>query len=125
MQRKIELIKNFDLFKKDFLPAAKDLYHICTKSDPVAPHGTDRNTRPKPSGGFFVKMSLPVKVSKVELDISARQYGVLWTPMSSFYIDDIGSNEIRLSCSYLKPAEIDEGIRRLASFLQDPCVNRS
>lgn len=78
-----------------------------------------------PKGGFFVRMRLPVNVDEKLLHISAEKYGVLWTPMSHFYINNTTSNELRLSCSYLTDDEIEEGVRRLALFLQDCCVNNS
>lgn len=78
------------------------------------PRGVSWN---RPSGGFFVRMTLPVRADARLLDISASKFGVLWTPMSQFYLDGSGTNEIRLSCSYLTLAEIDEGGRRVAEFL--------
>lgn len=75
-----------------------------------------------PRGGFFVLMRLPVRVDEALVRLSAAQYGVLWTPMANFYLDDSGSDQLRLACSYLTPEQIDEGVRRLALFLQDAQV---
>jgi (S)-3,5-dihydroxyphenylglycine transaminase len=72
-----------------------------------------------PAGGFFVSMRLPVVADDELLEISASEYEVLWTPMSRFYVDHGGDNQIRLSCSYLSPEMIEEGARRLAMFLKD------
>ncbi|MFF4034397.1 PLP-dependent aminotransferase family protein [Streptomyces sviceus] len=72
----------------------------------------------RPEGGFFVRMTLPVAADVDLLEVSAREYGVLWTPMSQFYLDDAGDRQLRLSCSYLNPQQIDTGIERLASFLR-------
>jgi len=77
-----------------------------------------------PRGGFFVLMRLPVRVDEELVRLSAAQYGVLWTPMANFYLDDSGSDQLRLACSYLSPEQIDEGVRRLALFLQDAQVRR-
>jgi len=71
----------------------------------------------RPSGGFFVLVNLPVMADTRLLEISASDFGVLWTPMSQFYLDGTGSNQLRLSCSYLTPDQIDDGIRRLSHFL--------
>jgi (S)-3,5-dihydroxyphenylglycine transaminase len=71
----------------------------------------------RPGGGFFVRLRLPVRADDALLELSATKYGVLWTPMASFHLDDSGDHEIRLSCSYLEPAEIVEGVRRLAALL--------
>lgn len=72
-----------------------------------------------PAGGFFVRMRIPVPADIALLELCAEKYGVLWTPMSSFYVNHGGTHEIRLSCSYLTPQQIDEGVGRLAAFLQD------
>ncbi|MEW1860512.1 MULTISPECIES: PLP-dependent aminotransferase family protein [unclassified Streptomyces] len=71
----------------------------------------------RPAGGFFVRMRLPVPVDTALLELSAARYGVLWTPMSPFWIGGGGDNELRLSCSYLTPERIREGATRLARFL--------
>jgi (S)-3,5-dihydroxyphenylglycine transaminase len=70
----------------------------------------------RPSGGFFVRARLPVPADEALLERSAATYRVLWTPMAPFHLDGSGRAEIRLSCSYLEPDEIDEGIRRLTRF---------
>ncbi len=77
-------------------------------------HGVTWN---QPTGGFFVRMRLPVTADARLLEVCAEKFGVLWTPMSQFYLDGTGTNEIRLSCSYLEPAEIEEGVARLSDFL--------
>jgi (S)-3,5-dihydroxyphenylglycine transaminase len=73
----------------------------------------------RPSGGFFIRVDLPVPVDVALLEKSAAKYGVLWTPMAQFYLDGTGDRQLRLSCSYLDPARIDEGVRRLAAFLRE------
>ncbi|MET3498353.1 PLP-dependent aminotransferase family protein [Variovorax boronicumulans] len=75
-----------------------------------------------PSGGFFVRVRVPAVVDAALLEVSAREYGVLWTPMSLFYLGGGGQHELRLSCSYLTDAQIDEGAARLACFLRDARV---
>ena len=72
-----------------------------------------------PSGGFFAVMSVPIRADEKLLELSARDYGVLWTPMSFFYLDGGGSHAIRLSCSALATDQIDEGVRRLAALIAD------
>ncbi|MFJ1608839.1 PLP-dependent aminotransferase family protein [Streptomyces sp. NPDC088253] len=73
----------------------------------------------RPQGGFFVRMQLPVPVDEALLERSAARFGVLWTPMAQFYLSDAGERELRLSCSYLDPEQIDQGVRRLAAFLRE------
>lgn len=72
-----------------------------------------------PAGGFFVRMRVPVRVDQALLERCAAEYGVLWTPMSEFYLSEGGgTHELRLSCSYLSPAQIEEGVERLSAFLR-------
>lgn len=73
----------------------------------------------RPVGGFFVRLRLPVKADMALLERSAREYRVLWTPMAPFHLAGGGVRELRLSCSYLDPSDIDTGVRRLADFLAD------
>jgi (S)-3,5-dihydroxyphenylglycine transaminase len=70
-----------------------------------------------PAGGFFAVADVPVRADEKLLELSARDYGVLWTPMSFFYLDGGGSHAIRLSCSALPTDQIDEGVRRLGALL--------
>lgn len=63
-------------------------------------HRLSRNKMPligvswnRPVGGFFVRVRLPVPVNVALLEFSALNYGVLWTPMSSFYLNNAGDNE--------------------------------
>jgi (S)-3,5-dihydroxyphenylglycine transaminase len=72
-----------------------------------------------PEGGFFVRMRLPIPADTALLELSASKYRVLWTPMSPFHLDAAGANELRLSCSYLDPEQIEEGVGRLAEFLRN------
>jgi (S)-3,5-dihydroxyphenylglycine transaminase len=78
--------------------------------------GVDWNT---PGGGFFVVVTVPFVVDQAALTRSAREYGVLWTPMDAFYLDGGGRHQLRLSCSYVEPTLLIEGVRRLARFITD------
>lgn len=73
----------------------------------------------RPEGGFFVRMRLPIRVDLDLLETSAAKYGVLWTPMAQFFVDGAGDSQLRLSCSYLDPDQIDAGVRRLCAFLKE------
>ncbi|HEY0699641.1 MAG TPA: PLP-dependent aminotransferase family protein [Micromonospora sp.] len=70
-----------------------------------------------PDGGFFAVLDVPMVADEKLLEISAREFGVLWTPMSFFYADGGGRRAIRLSCSYVSPQQIDEGVRRIAALV--------
>jgi (S)-3,5-dihydroxyphenylglycine transaminase len=70
-----------------------------------------------PDGGFFLVMSVPFAADQDALVRSAREHGVLWTPMSFFHLDHGGDRRLRLSASYLPLEQIDEGVRRLREFV--------
>lgn len=72
-----------------------------------------------PTGGFFATVDVPIVADVPLLERSAAEYGVLWTPMSFFFTKGAGRHSIRLSCSYLDPGEVVEGVRRLAALLRD------
>jgi (S)-3,5-dihydroxyphenylglycine transaminase len=77
--------------------------------------GVDWNN---PAGGFFTVLTVPFAANDEALERSARDFGVLWTPMSAFYAGGGGQRELRLSSSYLRPAAVAEGIGRLAAFIK-------
>lgn len=70
-----------------------------------------------PDGGFFLVADVPFPADDAALARSARDHGVLWTPMRYFYLDGGGAHQLRLSYSYLDIDLIDEGIRRLRAFV--------
>jgi DNA-binding transcriptional MocR family regulator len=70
-----------------------------------------------PTGGFFVVVTLPFPADDELLERCAREYGVLWTPMSHFYSDGGGRYQVRLACSQLTPGLIETGLDRFAAFV--------
>nr|WP_055585454.1 PLP-dependent aminotransferase family protein [Peterkaempfera griseoplana] len=72
----------------------------------------------RPSGGFFLAVTVPFRADNAALRRSAEEFGVIWTPMSYFYPDGGGEHAIRLSVSYLTRAEITDGIGRLVRFIR-------
>lgn len=91
----------------------------------------DRPDRPSPvrwtvpAGGFFVVVTVPFPVDDALLDRSARDYGVLWTPMAHFYDDTAPVRALRLSVSAVTPEQIDVGLDRLAALIADEVASRS
>ncbi|GLW34679.1 PLP-dependent aminotransferase family protein [Actinoplanes regularis] len=71
-----------------------------------------------PTGGFFLNVQVSFETDEAALTRSARHHGVIWTPMRYFYPNGGGDRTMRLSTSYLTTAEIDEGIARLAAFIE-------
>jgi (S)-3,5-dihydroxyphenylglycine transaminase len=72
----------------------------------------------RPAGGFFLSLTVPFIPTENDLLVSAQQYGVLWTPMSYFYLTRKTSNEIRLAFSYVTPSQIETGIAALADMIR-------
>ncbi|QEU91129.1 PLP-dependent aminotransferase family protein [Streptomyces kanamyceticus] len=72
----------------------------------------------RPDGGFFLSLDVPFEADDAALDVSAREFGVLWTPMRYFHLGHDGDRQIRLSCSYLTAEQVDEGITRLAAMIR-------
>src|SRR5215472_7897281 len=72
-----------------------------------------------PRGGFFVVVTLPFAATDELLERSARDYRVLWTPMSHFYAGHSALPHVRLACSQLTPDQIETGLDRFAAFVAD------
>ncbi|WP_051710867.1 PLP-dependent aminotransferase family protein [Streptomyces sp. NRRL S-350] len=72
----------------------------------------------RPEGGFFLALDVPFAADNAALTRSARQYGVIWTPLSYFHPHGGGTHGIRLSTSYLTEHDITEGTARLARFVE-------
>ncbi|MEU9900760.1 aminotransferase class I/II-fold pyridoxal phosphate-dependent enzyme [Streptomyces phaeochromogenes] len=72
----------------------------------------------RPSGGFFLTVTVPFPADNAALTRSAEEFGVIWTPMSYFYPQGGGEHMLRLSVSYLTHADIREGAARLARFIK-------
>jgi (S)-3,5-dihydroxyphenylglycine transaminase len=78
----------------------------------------------RPAGGFFLTVQVPFPADNAALTRSAEEFGVIWTPMSYFYPQGGGERSIRLSISYLTTADINEGIGRLARFVESETSRR-
>ncbi len=70
-----------------------------------------------PDGGFFTVLRVPFATDEAALERSARQYGVLWTPMDAFFVGGGGRHQLRISSSYVPPEQVTQGIARLAAFI--------
>jgi DNA-binding transcriptional MocR family regulator len=66
-----------------------------------------------PSGGFFTWVTLPEGLDAVELLPAARAAGVDYIPGPSYFAGGGGSRHVRLAFSFLPPADLIEGVRRL------------
>jgi 2-aminoadipate transaminase len=66
-----------------------------------------------PQGGYFMWVELPEEIDVAQLEPAARERGVVFVKGTDFLLEG-GANTMRLAYSGVTPAEIDEGVRRLA-----------
>ncbi|WP_342668218.1 PLP-dependent aminotransferase family protein [Actinomyces vulturis] len=70
-----------------------------------------------PTGGFYTWVGLPEGLDAHEMLPRAITNLVAYVSGTAFYADDQGHDHMRLSFCYPEPAEIHEGIRRLAEVV--------
>jgi 2-aminoadipate transaminase len=73
----------------------------------------------KPRGGFYVWATLPDGIDTKAMLPRAITARVAYVPGTAFYADGFGSWSMRLSYCYPTPERIQEGIRRLASVIDE------
>ncbi len=66
-----------------------------------------------PEGGYFMWVVMPEDVSVAELETAAADRGVIFVKGTDFLLEG-GENTLRLAYSGVTPAQIDEGVSRLA-----------
>src|SRR5687768_8079327 len=72
----------------------------------------------RPDGGFFVSLTLPEGVSATTVRARAAERGLNLTDGLAFFPDGGGERFVRLPFCALSPAEIDEGVKRLAESVK-------
>ena len=73
----------------------------------------------KPEGGMFLWVTLPERVSSLDLFELAIKEDVAFVPGNPFYFDDCSrNNTLRLNFSNSDEEQIEEGIKRLARCLE-------
>lgn len=73
----------------------------------------------RPLGGFFLTLTLPFPFGRRELELCAREHGVLTMPLSFFALNDREANSVRLAYSNVAKDDVAEGVRRFATFVRD------
>jgi DNA-binding transcriptional MocR family regulator len=77
--------------------------------------GLDSRARwSRPEGGYFLWLELPESLDAAELLARATESGVTFVPGADF---GGSSNTARLAFSFASPAEIEEGVKRLAKLV--------
>jgi 2-aminoadipate transaminase len=74
---------------------------------------------PEPRGGFFLWVALPEKLSADRLLARALDQRVIYVVGSAFFVDESGSNMMRLSFSLPSVARIEAGVARLARVVRE------
>ncbi|SDL52661.1 DNA-binding transcriptional regulator, MocR family, contains an aminotransferase domain [Nonomuraea maritima] len=72
----------------------------------------------RPAGGFFVWATLPEGLDSKAILPRAVAERVAFVPGTGFFSDGSGSRHMRLSFCYPEPDRIREGVRRLASVIE-------
>lgn len=82
--------------------------------------GEQRITWNKPEGGFFIVLSLPFDVVEEDVYECARNFGVIFMPISFFTLEE-GNNKrlVRLAFSNFESEEITQGVVRFSQYLCD------
>jgi DNA-binding transcriptional MocR family regulator len=70
-----------------------------------------------PSGGYFMWVVLPEEVSVAELEKAAAERGLIFVKGTDFLLEG-GENTLRIAYSGVTPAQIDEGVSRLAEAVR-------
>ncbi|MDP9022964.1 MAG: PLP-dependent aminotransferase family protein [Actinomycetota bacterium] len=73
----------------------------------------------RPTGGFYVWVTVPEGVDTSDLLAKAINHRVAYVPGRGFYADGQGGHQLRLSFSYPTPDRIREGVARLGELLHD------
>jgi len=77
----------------------------------------------EPEGGFFVSITLPEQTDCLNLPTRAQEAGLVLTDGRGFFADPLNESQniqhlsqhfVRLPFCALTPAQIEEGVRRLA-----------
>jgi len=72
----------------------------------------------RPDGGFFISLTLPEGVTSDVVRKQAATLGLNLTDGQAFFPEGGGERFVRLPFCALTPAEIDEGVRRLAESVK-------
>jgi DNA-binding transcriptional MocR family regulator len=77
-----------------------------------------------PAGGFFVWLTLPEGLDSKAMAPRAIAGRVAYVPGTGFYADGTGHRHLRLSFCYPEPTRIREGVRRLATVVEQEIALR-
>ena len=78
----------------------------------------------RPEGGMFLWVTLPQRLSALELFELAVKENVAFVPGTPFFVDGGGTNNIRLNFSNSDEQRIEEGIKRLGLIIRKLWVKK-
>jgi len=78
----------------------------------------------RPDGGMFLWVTLPEKLSALELFELAVKENVAFVPGTPFFVDGGGTNNMRLNFSNSDEEKIQEGIKRLGRLINKTLVEK-
>lgn len=73
----------------------------------------------RPTGGFYVWLTLPPGLDTSDLLAKAIQHRVAYVPGRGFYADGAGGTQLRLCYSFPPPERIVEGVERLGELVTE------
>jgi 2-aminoadipate transaminase len=79
----------------------------------------------RPEGGMFLWVTLPERLSALELFEHAVKENVAFVPGTPFYVDGGGANCMRLNFSNADEDKIEEGIQRLGRIIKNLLRNET
>jgi len=77
----------------------------------------EKVTWTEPQGGLFLFVTLPEYVDSDIIFKKAIEKNVAFVSGSTFFCNDSGKNTMRINFSYSKPADIEEGVKRLSTVI--------
>ncbi len=85
--------------------------------DALERHMPDGTSWTRPEGGFFIWVKVPDGIDTTRLLPQAKERGVEFLPGHTCYVDEGGHDELRLSFSFARDEQIDEGIRIIGEIM--------
>jgi 2-aminoadipate transaminase len=75
-----------------------------------------------PEGGYFMWVVLPEEINVAEVEAAAAERGLIFVKGTDFLLEG-GENTLRIAYSGVTPAQIDEGVSRLAEAVRSVGVS--
>jgi 2-aminoadipate transaminase len=105
--------EQIDTFRDLYRTKAEAMLHALDEEMPAGVSWT------RPSGAFYVWMTVPAGVDTDDLAAKAIASRVAFVPGRGFYADGSGGDQLRLCYSQPSPERIREGVSRLGELMHD------